>query len=932
MKVRIAGMAWLPRHELGPAMTAKLRRQLTVVPKKFRSYGDDEPPKPVKTYVQTDREFGVPRAYFFSTATGQHECEWEMTEGSPIEVESLLRQEGAYAEQATAMEVLLGHFRSFDGTQDTGRSTGAILQGKTGFGKCLGLGTPVLMFDGTIKSVEDVRDGDSVMGPDSQPRRVAGTTRGHGEMYRVVPVKGDPWVCNDVHVLTLVETVSGDVVDIPLNEYLQKSKTWKRRHKLFQSDPVDFVQVYDHPVDPYFLGVWLGDGTKNLKQGVRVTTVDAEILECLEEQALRWGAEVKVTHQADRCPTYRIVTSAGQTNQILVAMRKLFSDGPEIPQSYLTGSRKVRMEVLAGIVDTDGHLATRGSTIDIIQKDMKIADGIAFLARSLGFRVTRGEKVVGGARYQRLLVSGDTDQIPVRLLRKKAAPRRQKKNHRRTGFTVEHIGRGEYAGFTLDRDGRFLLGDFTVTHNTNTALAVAHALGRTTMIIVHKEFLLRQWVGRIKKFMPTAKVGIVQQDECEFEGCDFVVAMVHSLSNEAADGGGRYPPELWTWPGMVILDEVHRIGAPTWSPVPQLFPARYRLGLTATPRRKDGLDKVFWWNLGNIEYEAQTKMPTIGVRKIYVTIPVPGFLTKPGISPSVVENKLTTNRVRNRIIVDEIVGALRSQSGRKIMVLSKRLEHLRILDGVLKEECERLGVEEPSTGFYVGAWYTGEWTFSAAQLKSEMSDENREKLIAAIYRHFRRKRDKQKKHCAERRQLMMRNEQTGEDEEYKGHVIRLYNHGYRELVLEEKSGRALLALAKDYDISQKKSVEKKKARTEEELYEAERARVVWATYQMCAEGVDIPAIDTLVWAMPVGDIEQAAGRGRRFCVPKRHGGLVSKEDCEHFCSWRADTCEGKAPVVAADIVNLRLPMEVKRERYRDDFYDMEEFPTTTKRR
>src|SRR5271170_7427955 len=74
----------------------------------------------------------------------------------------------------------------------------------TGAGKCLGIGTPVLRYDGKIIAVEDVCSGDELMGPDSRPRRVISTTRGYGQMFVVSPVKGDSWICNDVHVLTLV--------------------------------------------------------------------------------------------------------------------------------------------------------------------------------------------------------------------------------------------------------------------------------------------------------------------------------------------------------------------------------------------------------------------------------------------------------------------------------------------------------------------------------------------------------------------------------------------------------------------------------------------------------------------------------------------------------------------------------------------------------
>src|ERR1043166_6803870 len=101
---------------------------------------------------------------------------------------------------------------------DEGQGSAVVLA-VAGAGKCLGLGTPILMHDGTIKPVESVEVGNALMGPDSMPRSVRSTSSGFGPPYRIVPTKGDPWVCNDAHILTLVNSVTGEVFDIPAKEY-----------------------------------------------------------------------------------------------------------------------------------------------------------------------------------------------------------------------------------------------------------------------------------------------------------------------------------------------------------------------------------------------------------------------------------------------------------------------------------------------------------------------------------------------------------------------------------------------------------------------------------------------------------------------------------------------------------------------------------------
>ena len=342
-------------------------------------------------------------------------------------------------------------------------------------GKCLGLGTPVLRYDGTAVPVEEVREGDQLMGPDSTPRTVLSTTCGSGPLYRIVPRKGEPWICNDVHMLTLVHTVTGEVSDIGLDEYLNRSGWWKSNHKLFQPENgVDFAPTDEPlPVSPYFVGVWLGDGTKSL-HSVQVSKPDAEIEFACRAEAVRFGLRVTVQDNG-RCPTFSIVGERGGpgANPLLSAMQKMMRDQVRVPYAYLTASREVRLEVLAGLLDTDGYCYK--CCFEITQRRRAIADDVMFLARSVGLRATLRRKRVKGCVYWRVMISGETSIVPTRIARKTARPRIGGKNSLRTGFDVEAIGEGEYAGFTLDGDGRFLLGDFTITHNTSQ-IAVGKAI------------------------------------------------------------------------------------------------------------------------------------------------------------------------------------------------------------------------------------------------------------------------------------------------------------------------------------------------------------------------------------------------------------------------------------------------------------------------
>ena len=347
----------------------------------------------------------------------------------------------------------------------------------------------VLRYDGRTVAVEDVRIGDLLMGPDSVPRRVLSVDTGIGPMRQIVPIKGEPWGCNDVHVLTLVSTDTGEVRDMPVNEW-ESMKPWRRdRWKLFIPESIDFPDAEEVlPIDPYFLGVWIGDRTKELLENgqlrtVSVTKPDLEVFLACEETAITHGVRVRSNDRSPNNPTHNLSHPNGgkrKVNQLLESMRRLWPNGGyngSIPKQYLLSTRSNRLQLLAGLLDSDGNLL--GGCFDITQKRRQTADDIAFLARSLGFRVTERDNLYEGTErrsvptgrtttYRRLRILGLTSTIPTRIARKQAAPRRKGTDVRRTGFTVKHLADGEFFGFTLDGDGRFLLGDFTVTHNTAT--------------------------------------------------------------------------------------------------------------------------------------------------------------------------------------------------------------------------------------------------------------------------------------------------------------------------------------------------------------------------------------------------------------------------------------------------------------------------------
>ena len=136
---------------------------------------------------------------------------------------------------------------------------------------------------------------------------------------------------------------------------------------------------------------------------------------------------------------------------------------------------------------------------------------------------------------------------------------------------------------------------------TCLALYIISALKKRTIIIVHKEFLMRQWIERIEQFLPEAKVGKIQAKTIDVEGKDIVICMLQSLSMK------EYNKELFKGYGLTIVDECHHISAEVFSRAFFKIVTKYTLGLSATIKRKDGLTKIIKWFLGDIVCKVERK-------------------------------------------------------------------------------------------------------------------------------------------------------------------------------------------------------------------------------------------------------------------------------------------------------------------------------------
>lgn len=429
--------------------------------------------------------------------------------------------------------------REFD-PHDMPLSCTWIIIGPPSSGKCGRGWNEVTMYDGRIKQFKDVKVGDLLMGDDSTPRRVKKLYRGRDKFYKFEAVDGscEPYYFTGGHTLALkynqgisvkksgpsykvhyqeevidtskgyplvvtknrcesfhtrdpeakekadamAESLKADrktspMWEIEVDDYMKLAKS-RKHHLLAYRTGVEWEEK-DVKIDPYFLGLWLGDGTAS---NTEITSIDPEIIDYVREYAERLG--MRMTSKNDGYH-YSVVGDGKKGNNFLLNILRSYNltNNKHIPHDYKVNSRAIRLQLLAGLIDTDGYLANN-SYYEITQKNKTLADDIVFVARSLGFYVSKTECTKGCMHdgsyregiYQRMNIcstpQAHISEIPVLLHRKVISPKPGDADYKAARinmlhyrFTITEDVEDEYYGIEVDGNHRFLLGDFTVTRN-----------------------------------------------------------------------------------------------------------------------------------------------------------------------------------------------------------------------------------------------------------------------------------------------------------------------------------------------------------------------------------------------------------------------------------------------------------------------------------
>lgn len=370
-----------------------------------------------------------------------------------------------------------------------------LIAGTTG---CHAAGELILMADGTSKPVELINGGDRVMGGDGTPRTVLTPRWGEDAMYELDIRNRGKLTVNGEHKLILFNPnwSSNHERIMTVNEYLKLPPYAQSRSRMCLCTGIEsFERNTEQIIDPYLMGIFIGDGATNSRQGgcPNITTADKEIVDAIYAYAEKIGCVIRVDHKPGnaastyvfaRDPENYTVRNRSVVNNFTdqirsIGLDKIGSGEKFIPDDYKYADISVRRELFAGLMDSDGYL-NRNKMYDFVTKSKQLADDVTFVGRSLGLQVhvqkcQKGIKSIGFVGdYYRLGISGNLDEIPVRIPRKKYVPAEKgRHSSHRAAFTITKIAdRQKYYGFTCDGDHTYLTQSMVRTCNSGKSVYV----------------------------------------------------------------------------------------------------------------------------------------------------------------------------------------------------------------------------------------------------------------------------------------------------------------------------------------------------------------------------------------------------------------------------------------------------------------------------
>ncbi len=377
---------------------------------------------------------------------------------------------------------------------------GILLYHSVGSGKCMKIDTPILMYDGSIKKIQYIQIGDIIMGDDSKPRNILSLARGVDRMYDVIYNNGDSYTVNESHILCLKATIYPELISIEsgykinwIENNMFKSFTFLYKNsdeiKHITTKAIEFISKinYDQIIEISILDYLnLSDSIKKILKGYKTPILFSEKKITLDPYVIGIWLGDNNTDKFNILKEKECKFKSELLNLNLI-------NNKHIPLIYKCNSKANQLKLLAGILDSMGVFSKKKGfklSFDKINKNVKLCEDIIYLCRSLGFLCyTKTDK----KKINKIFIYGKgIDEIPVLEFKDnlwKSQISDDRDGSSGTKIQIKYKNIDNYFGFMIDGNSRYVLGDFTVTHNTITSISIAEhfrKLNRDIIIISSK--------------------------------------------------------------------------------------------------------------------------------------------------------------------------------------------------------------------------------------------------------------------------------------------------------------------------------------------------------------------------------------------------------------------------------------------------------------
>lgn len=356
--------------------------------------------------------------------------------------------------------------------------------------ECFSPDVKIMTANGDFVEVDKIKVGDLVMVEGGKVKTVINRFDGTDEMYKVIQPYGKDYIVSSNHRLYVEHRMGGGDKRDGIHKVRAKdfhnyfSNSSKRVVKRVNSSGVEFPKK-NLPIPPYLMGLWLGDGDSDCFRFTVNKNTDREIIDYLksycETNKCRYSEKpLKYTKEAIRFSILKDEDSSRYNRHIELLKDLGVYNNKHIPEMYMKSCLKDRLELLAGLIDTDGYVLGNGShkngdkrrqSLGIAMSREHLVQQIRYVALSCGFTCTniKHKKSNYGTDVYSIKIYGDLYKIPIKLERKSFNGITPYYKSRLNKIDVIPIGLGKYVGLEVDADNdddrRLILEDFTLTLN-----------------------------------------------------------------------------------------------------------------------------------------------------------------------------------------------------------------------------------------------------------------------------------------------------------------------------------------------------------------------------------------------------------------------------------------------------------------------------------